>query len=101
MFLISGVLACNGQYLVTGSVGQFLKLWSVANICPAQENSDTQVVMESQIRLDGAIIAVAFDDNFEMVCFGLFSFFLIILFVSSLLFTSKMWLWKIFFLSRI
>lgn len=71
-FLISGVLACNCQYLVTGSVGQFLKLWSIANICPASENSDSQVVMECQMRLDGAIIAAAFDDDFEMVCFGYF-----------------------------
>lgn len=65
-----GVLACNCQYLVTGSVGQFLKLWSIANICLAPENSDPQVVMECQMRLDGAIIAAAFDDDFEMGVVG-------------------------------
>lgn len=65
-----GVLACNGHWLVTGSVGQFLKLWSVGNICPTSENPDTQVTMERQMRLDGAIVAAVFDEEFQMGVVG-------------------------------
>ncbi|XP_063748546.1 WD repeat-containing protein 90 [Eleginops maclovinus] len=73
-----GVLRCRGNHLLTGSNTRWLRLWEVEavrgvkpqeKVC-SREDSDTTVVLEQEIMLDGTTVSAAFDTTMDMGIVG-------------------------------
>ena len=72
-FACVGQLVSCGNCLLTGSVGQNVRLWSTVGVGEMRlpgENNGVRVgglTMEDEMNLDGAVCSVSFDDSLEMV----------------------------------
>uniref|UniRef100_A0A8C4QWK5 CFA20 domain-containing protein n=1 Tax=Eptatretus burgeri TaxID=7764 RepID=A0A8C4QWK5_EPTBU len=68
-----GVLLCRRHKILSGSERKNLKLWNVRdllNFIDKETPSDTKVMLEQEMLLDGAVTAAVFDDDLDMGVVG-------------------------------